>query len=234
MSYILEALKKAEQQRELGRVPGIETLHEQASGRRFDRWLWGILLLLMLNGAVLLVLLWPEQGREMRAASGDAVPPSDSEQVAASPARRQPGAFADPEPAPERASRSALAPVGVPAQPAARATGGATAPESKAPPAAAVVRSTQEPEPVETRAAAEPALPIWPRVPDYLFRQLSSGLRLDVHVYAEQPRERFVLINLRKYQEGDQLQEGPRLDAITGEGVILSFQGERFRVQSQQ
>jgi general secretion pathway protein B len=66
-----------------------------------------------------------------------------------------------------------------------------------------------------------------------LFRQINSELRLDVHVYSEQPQERFVLINMMKYGEGDQLQEGPVVDAITTDGVILSFHGQRFQLRSQ-
>jgi general secretion pathway protein B len=76
-------------------------------------------------------------------------------------------------------------------------------------------------------------LPVWPQVSDQLFREINSALHLDVHVYSNQPTERFVLINMRKYSEGGRLQEGPVVDAITPDGVILSFRGQRFRMQSQ-
>ena len=77
-------------------------------------------------------------------------------------------------------------------------------------------------------------IPVWPQIPVYLFEQLTGSLRLDVHVFASQPAERFVLINMKRYYQGQQLQEGPRLDEITADGVILSFRGERFRLQAQQ
>jgi len=54
-----------------------------------------------------------------------------------------------------------------------------------------------------------------------------------VHVFSDQPQKSFVLINMRKYREGEKLQEGPQLDEITPEGVILSFSGQRFRLQAQ-
>ena len=73
-------------------------------------------------------------------------------------------------------------------------------------------------------------LPVWPQVSSQLFREINSSLRLDVHVYSEHPQERFILINLQKYKEGEQLQEGPVVDEITPVGVIFSFRGQRFRV----
>jgi hypothetical protein len=57
--------------------------------------------------------------------------------------------------------------------------------------------------------------------------QLQS-LSLDLHVYAARKEDRFVFINLSKYQEGQILKEGPRIEAITNDGVILQYQGERF------
>ena len=83
-------------------------------------------------------------------------------------------------------------------------------------------------------AEAEPRnnnLPVWPQVSGQLFQAINSGLRLDVHVYSKMPDERFVLINMQKYREGEQLQEGPVVDEITPNDVILSFRGQRFRVQ---
>ena len=72
------------------------------------------------------------------------------------------------------------------------------------------------------------------------FRQLPQNLReqlsplnLDLHVYGDAPERRFVLINSRRYQTGDWLYEGPLLEAITAEGVVLSFQGQRFRLSAQ-
>jgi general secretion pathway protein B len=53
-------------------------------------------------------------------------------------------------------------------------------------------------------------------------------LHLDIHVYSEEPTERFIFINMAKYREGDTLREGPRVDAITKEGVVLDYQGRSF------
>ena len=53
-------------------------------------------------------------------------------------------------------------------------------------------------------------------------------LHLDVHVYATKPSDRFVYINMRKYHEGNTLQEGPVLERIRRDGVVLEYQGLRF------
>jgi general secretion pathway protein B len=40
--------------------------------------------------------------------------------------------------------------------------------------------------------------------------------------------ERFIFINMKKYQEGDNLAEGPAVDEITSTGAILSYRGMQF------
>jgi general secretion pathway protein B len=53
-------------------------------------------------------------------------------------------------------------------------------------------------------------------------------LHLELHAYSERATERFVFINGRKYVEGEQLAEGPRLLSIERTGAVLSQQGRRF------
>ena len=85
-----------------------------------------------------------------------------------------------------------------------------------------------------TEAPAEHEnLPVWPQVPSSLFDQLQGNLRMDVHVYAAEPDNRFILVNLAKYHEGEQMNEGPVVEEITLEGVILNFNGERFLLPAQ-
>jgi general secretion pathway protein B len=58
-------------------------------------------------------------------------------------------------------------------------------------------------------------------------------MRLDIHSFADKPGERFVFVNMRKYGEGQTLQEGPAIERITSEGVILNQQGLRFLLPRQ-
>ena len=66
-------------------------------------------------------------------------------------------------------------------------------------------------------------------VPNYV--EVSGNLpelRLDLHVYAARPEERFAMINMKKVHEGDLLPEGVRVESITPEGAVLSYNGSRF------
>ena len=53
-------------------------------------------------------------------------------------------------------------------------------------------------------------------------------LHLDIHVYSNEPEDRFVFINMSKLREGSQLDEGPVVAEITPDGVILGHQGQFF------
>jgi general secretion pathway protein B len=53
-------------------------------------------------------------------------------------------------------------------------------------------------------------------------------MKLDIHSFADKPAERFVFVNMRRYNEGMTLQEGPSVERITEEGVVLNQQGLRF------
>ena len=59
-------------------------------------------------------------------------------------------------------------------------------------------------------------------------------LHIDVHVYATRPSDRFVYINMRKYHEGNTLAEGPALERIRRDGVVLDYHGLRFLLPRQQ
>jgi general secretion pathway protein B len=77
-----------------------------------------------------------------------------------------------------------------------------------------VARSTMSGVPLYTDVAATTRLPT---------------LRLDLHVYAANPPERFVMINMHKLHEGDALPtEGVRVESITPYGAVLSHDGTRF------
>jgi len=63
--------------------------------------------------------------------------------------------------------------------------------------------------------------------------QALPELHLDVHVYATTTAERFVYINMRKYHEGAKLQEGPTVERIRRDGVVLNYDGLRFLLPRQ-
>ena len=250
MSYILDALRKAEQQRDIGHIPGIGSAHETAAVVGVGRWVWILLLVLLLNAVLLAFALWPESASKLRPVSapvppGGAIQPQVSLPPPAAPASdrgsvnpplqpRQPGGVRQMPVAvsPPPAALTPLRPLPPPSEPPEPDAVEATEFAEPAVSEPAVVEALPPPVAVPVNAR-DNNLPVWPQVSDQLFREINSAMHLDVHVYSDQPRERFVLINMRKYHEGERLQEGPVVDAITPDGVILSFQGQRFRMQSQ-
>lgn len=235
MSYILEALRKADQQRRLGDVPGLDAAQPVEEPVRQNR-LRGWLLLGVMNLVLLLAIIyWPDAEQKAKevtrgndngnaaVSQPDQVPPPQVKQY------HPPPAFVSKLEAPrdERAGALEASPplrsIPPPPQPQA---------QKKVQQGSVVQSGTLiEPEPAVVAKQADTAdLPVWPQVSARLLGQLGDGLRLDVHVYADRPEERFVLINLQKYREGDQLAEGPTLEEVTPDGAVMSFEGERFRI----
>jgi general secretion pathway protein B len=222
MSYILEALKKAEHDREIGQVPRIDSEHEPAATRLSSRWAALVVLVLLINAGLLLALFWPDSAKEV------VKPAVVQRDYASLTVESMPGVSdksMSPDHQPVAVERAV--PVTPPPLPVREPAADTPVPQVTAVPSQPVSTPVREsPPPSEN-------LPVWPQVPDYIFQKLSRGLRLDVHVYSKRPEERFVLINLQKYREGEQLQEGPVVDAITPDGIVLSLQGQKFLVQAQ-
>lgn len=98
-------------------------------------------------------------------------------------------------------------------------------------PQSAPQAAIQESEPAAAMTPAdvdvEPLPPSLAELPP-AFRDSVPALAINAHAWSANPAARFVLINLRRYAEGDTLAEGPRLLRIRPEGVVLEFQGEQF------
>ena len=78
-----------------------------------------------------------------------------------------------------------------------------------------VTRGTTAGVPLYKDAAALPGVNIPP-------------LRLDLHVFAAKPQDRFVMVNMHKLHEGDNTPEGVHVERITPEGAVLSKDGVQF------
>lgn len=65
------------------------------------------------------------------------------------------------------------------------------------------------------------------------FRRDLPTLNLDVHVYSEVPGRSFVMINARRYGNRERLAEGPWLETIVENGVVLRYRGQRFLMSVQ-
>lgn len=230
MSFILDALRKSDAERQRGAAPGLADVR-YAPSRRRNVWIPLLALVLTLNIGF---MAW-----QWYAGQGKPAPVSDVEPAVAPVPVAAP--VAAPAPAPVSAPAAAaevraLARETVPAEPVA-------VPEvqSDLPGLAPVAPQAAVPAPVPVSAAPPPAPP--PATPSKIIADpalptleqlLGAGaielppLNLDLLVYNESPAVRFVVINGRKYREGVQLTEGPTLERITPENVILTSRGQRF------
>lgn len=75
--------------------------------------------------------------------------------------------------------------------------------------------------PTGTDAQSYSALP-------FNVRKALPELSLRMHVYAKDPRQRFVILNDARLAEGDSTAEGVHVREILPDGVVLEFQGHRF------
>lgn len=122
-----------------------------------------------------------------------------------------------PTPAPRHTVRSLAREAALGAPPA------EAEPVATAPVAVPVAAATPAPESVQPAAEAPPI----DTLPDAV-RKTLPALHLDVHVYAANPADRFVIINMEHYREGDVLASGAKVVRITPDGVILSDNGRKF------
>ncbi|MDE2234229.1 MAG: general secretion pathway protein GspB [Gammaproteobacteria bacterium] len=228
MSLILDALRKSERTRQqtlTGQVSAADAAHPRA--RVPVPWATLIGILLVANALVLTVIFW-------RAHAGGNQP------LAASPQASPRAAPASP--VPETAYRPQIrslaveaAAAGSPAKPAgtpaasvmpAASPANATA-TLRAPEVASTSPSTAAQDQLSTSAANDGNIPAFDTLP-LAFQQSLPPLHMDVHSYSQDPAQRFVVINMQRYQTGDTLKEGPRVVAITPRGVVLEYDAQKF------
>ncbi len=72
-------------------------------------------------------------------------------------------------------------------------------------------------------------LPFLWALPENL-RQDIGPLTVSIHVYAQEASKRILFINNREYRAGEQTSQGPRIESIEPQGVILSYRGTYFKL----
>ena len=211
MSFILDALKKSENERQQQSDSEFATVPSGSDSPGMPRWLWVLGALLVVNAVVVTGLLLrpdtPAIGTTVAqpsATTGGAVPETPSTVTESAPAPSQ--SFAERIDAAREDQ-------------AARAT-----PEPAVTSPAPVI----ETRPVAAAQAENPAL--LPSIQEVVANgtlQLPP-MHIDIHVYSDTPSDRFVFINMNKYRESERLDEGPVVLEITRDGVVLAHRGTEF------
>ena len=211
MSFILDALKKSETERQQQGPSDFANVPSTTDSTGAPPWLWVLGVLLAVNLAVLLGVLLSDDAAE-------------TDEPTAQVSRTEP-APAEMPPFSERIreARQRESAVG---------TNAATGPEQGAVPEPATSPAVETPPAAAPQARPQSgftleALPTAAELQANGVLQMAD-LHLDIHVYSEQPDERFVFINMVKHREKSRLAEGPVVHEITPEGVILDYSGTRF------
>lgn len=226
MSFILDALRKSEHERQRSTMPGLAQVPVAVPQPVMPRWGVAVIGALAVAVVALGAAWW--QSTRTTAAPAAAAPATVERRVelpppaatAAEPPRIAPRPAA-PEPTravSEPSLARAASPVAVAPPPA---VGGLAEASPFAP------REYTQAEP----ASAAPALPSAAALAAE--GVLVPDLRLELHAYSPAPRDRFVFINGRKYVEGERLSEGPQLVAIEPTGVVLAYSGRRFLLRQE-
>lgn len=241
MSFILDALKKSENERK--RTIGPSLIDAPLRRRQTERPWWAVAVgaLLVVNLGVLLVVLTrksePETGQALGPPPAAAPvqsanhPPADTRPV------RRPRTATDPS---VRSLAEEAAGYGEDAYqdvlPADTLEPPGNPVAANVPAGPPIVRPIDAPAvaPLPARPATAPSqAPAANEILPTMSSLIAGGivlpdLRLDMHVYSDKPSDRFAFVNMRKYSEGQTLTEGPLLERITPDGVVLNSQGQRF------
>jgi general secretion pathway protein B len=241
MSFILDALKKSEVERQRQAIPGLMDSRPLPPRAKFPLWAAALIALLVVNLVILAVVLTRHAATAPATAP---VPASPGSPAAAAMAHAATGAPASSPAPPASVARDhfspmdAAPPVYAPEIPPTQDNPGAARRSARAGPSSDGTThhaASAVPDPVLTDSNPTDSEPL-PSINEINVanQPALANLHLDVHVYATQPSERFVYINMRKYREGATLAEGPVLERIRRDGVVLNYQGLRFVLPRQQ
>lgn len=192
MSYLLDALRKAERERHPERVADLAQWHDPVGDGRgggLPGWVAPVVAALVLLNAAILAALWLSRQS------------------------------APPDVGPETIDAAAPAPAARPSPPEAPARVPETPPQPAFAAAAAPTAADGYDEPVDS-VAAQPADP----------RRQLPPIGISGHLYSSIPGRSFLLVDGRRYREGERLPQGPAIESIDEAGAVLDYRGERFRV----
>ncbi|EIC31603.1 MULTISPECIES: general secretion pathway protein GspB [Methylomicrobium] len=285
MSYILNALRKSERERQANRP---ETLTEQVltpPALKSRKTAMVIGALLAVNLLALLLLVWylkktddtPVAGRQAGALAlqqkaarkpqpgavkpADADAPSEKAPAAAAPAPQMinppaPTAAASATKSPSIEELAAASRAAEEKGPKQAMSGKPERDDQTAPSTAATgareqvrkERQTKRAQPVlaaespsdsesdteKGKSDASPpgrqAIPLFKDLP-YNFRNSVPKMAINVFMYADNPADRFVILNMTKYKAGQTTKDAVEIREIRPDGIIASYGGKVFRIE---
>ncbi len=252
MSFILDALRKSENERQRGAVPSITRAPLARPRQRAPVWSIILIAMLALCVVVLAGAWWLTAGPP-----GATQAQSQAHSPAQRPRQNQEPAAMQFEPAPPSATTDAAASA-VDQSVTPGSSGIARAGDSSgalAPPRTSPLETLAVSRPAVSTSVTPPAGADTPRspagsvgsgssssststdVPPTILELATEGvvmpdLDMTLHRYSDSAAQRFVFINGTRYREGETLREGPQVVSIDADQVVLTYRGTRFRIRA--
>jgi general secretion pathway protein B len=247
MSYILEALRKSDQQRNRGATPTLFSGQEPMAVRRKPATiLYGVLAVALIGAGIAIGVLRPWQTPQAEMAErapivvrapvaapasapaiAPATPPKPQDTIASVPtapvAESEPAIKAEPKPI-ARPKRRAERPIRKAETSVADKSRTETVPQSRTELPAAEPRDV---EPPATESANSQPVSTMAELPASIRDEIPK-FKITVHAYSSKPASRLVGYENRILREGDSLVPGLKIEEITPDGMILSYKGYRF------
>lgn len=209
MSFILDALKKSEQDRGNDAVPNVQTIHSSSLNYHQEKraiWPWILIAVLIVNIALLIYFLIPKMNTEITS------PESRQSEKNNATIFHENNVTIDDKP------DSALAITNI--NPPQIQTSQTV--EQKMPVAETTIEPTTPPQPV-TQVMDINDLPA-------SIRQQIPGMVFSAHVYSSDAMQRSLVINNRFMEEGEAVNRDLILMEITTNGAIFDYLGYRFSI----
>ena len=221
MSYILDALKKSDQERKRGDVPGLQTVHIPMATAQATPWvLYAFVVFLLLALALAFVIGMMVVGKKTEVIS--------SEQFSSA-------TQGSSEPLLVEIAESRSSDQKKPTQTEYRETQLAVRMEKnteqsrnqKKSEKSIIDRQTREKSTVSVQELS--GVLYLHELPDYQ-QQSIPEMKFAGHVYSSTPTSRSVIINDSAMSEGDNLMQGLKVELITSNGVVFRFQDTLFKM----
>jgi general secretion pathway protein B len=234
MSFILDALRKSEHERQRSATPGIANVPFGAPRKVLPVWAVGLIVVLgvavLALGGAYLRSEWPAGVRQARSTSAADAPVTPPVSASRPPTAERPAPGSErPSQLAERSLARESRSIAPQTQTAPRGTSASPSSSTLVAPPSASAERADEP---RLPRAAEPAGRGGPVLPSAASLE-AEGIavpKLDLQLVAfyDAPADRYVFINNAKYHEGATLAEGPRVVSITNNGAVMYYLGREF------
>jgi general secretion pathway protein B len=235
MSFILDALRKSEHERQRSATPGIANVPFGAPRKVLPGWAVALIALLAVAvlalGGAYLRSQWSAGTRQARSTPAGETPIAPPASASRAPMAQRPAPAADrpAQLAEHSLARDSARSVPPPTQSSLRSTPASPSSSTLATPPGEV---SDEPLPPRTERASEPASKGGPVLPSAASLEAEGiavpKLALQLVAFYDSPAERYVFINGAKYREGATLSEGPKVVSITTNGAVMYYLGREF------